>query len=597
MSTSGDDPGSIGRDPVPQGGSAVPEGDGGTAVPAGVSSDPDRGTAFPTGDVDAVPEGDGAAVLEGNGGAATSGRDPAAPAEAGAAASVAEPAVGFWGRWRARLLRVLPTTTRGILGTVGGVLLLGVLGTLGGVHLVEYSESAAFCTTCHTMNPQKKASAAGVHQDLACGECHVDPGVVGFVSAKVAGTVELYRLVTSTYPTPIPPIEHDKLPPTANTCQKCHPLDTLGRPGQPSKLHVRASFERDEPNTRHDLAVLIRPASSDGPDPVSSHWHVLRDVTYTSADEHQQTIDSVQFKDSTTGELEQYIAEGQVRESINAGDDLKRLTATQATRTMDCIDCHNRVGHDSPTADRAVDSAMAEGKISPDLPYVKRNAVTLLTNKYATDDEGRAAISKLSDFYATKYPLVARKQAKEISAATRSITAIFDQTVDSHMNVRSGTYPTNLGHQSSNGCFRCHDGAHYKVVKGQLTTETIPSTCETCHTAPQGSQTVANVPLGARPADHTDPLWVFDHKVVAGSTTANPATCGVCHQTSYCENCHKSGAIKVSHDQMLYNHAQSAKVSGGTQACAVCHQQAYCEECHKDNVLPRSNAHLPSGGS
>ncbi len=191
---------------------------------------------------------------------------------------------------------------------------------------------------------------------------------------------------------------------------------------------------------------------------------------------------------------------------------------------------------------------------------------------------------------------MAKEQASEIAAATRELTAIFDETVTSHMNVRSGTYPNNLGHQSSPGCFRCHDGAHYKVVKGQVTKETIPSTCETCHTAPQGSQTVANVPLGARPADHMDPLWVFDHRVVAGSTSANPATCGVCHQTSYCENCHKSGAIKVSHDEMLYNHAKSVTAAGSTNACAVCHQQAYCAECHKDDVLPKSNAHLPAGG-
>ena len=245
------------------------------------------------------------------------------------------------------------------------MLLLGVLGTLGGVHLVEYSESAAFCTTCHTMTPQKKAYEAGVHQDVGCGECHVNPGVVGFVKAKLAGTRELYALVTSTYPTPIPPIPHDELPPTKNTCQKCHPLSQLADPGQPSKLHVRASFERDEPNTRHDLAVLIRPANADSGDPVSVHWHVLQDVTYTSSDEHQQTIDSVQFKDSKTGELEQYIAEGQVRESVNAGADLARLTATETTRTMDCLACHNRVGHDSPTADRAVDAAMADGSISP----------------------------------------------------------------------------------------------------------------------------------------------------------------------------------------------------------------------------------------
>ena len=249
-----------------------------------------------------MPEGDGAAAVEGNGGAAASERDPAAPAADGAAASaaasVAEPPVGFWARWKARLLKLLPTTTRGILGLVGGVLLLGVLGTLGGVHLVEYSESAAFCTTCHTMNPQQKAFAISPHRDVACGECHVNPGVVGFVSAKLAGTRELYRLVTNTYPTPIPPIAHDELPSTAVTCEKCHTKSVLAMPGQPSKLHVRASFERDESNTRNDLAVLIRPANADGPDPVSSHWHVLQKVTYTSPDEHQRVIDSVQFKDS-----------------------------------------------------------------------------------------------------------------------------------------------------------------------------------------------------------------------------------------------------------------------------------------------------------
>jgi NapC/NirT cytochrome c family, N-terminal region len=508
----------------------------------------------------------------------------------------AAPPEGFRARWVRRLLRVLPTTTRGVLGLVGGVLLLGVLGTLGGVHLVEYSESAAFCTTCHTMTPQKKAFEAGVHQDVACGECHVKPGVLGFVQAKLAGTRELYALVTNTYPTPIPPIPHDELPSTSVTCEKCHPLSQLALPGQPSKLHVRASFEQDEPNTRHDLAVLIRPANADGPDPVSVHWHVMQDVEYTSSDEHQQTIDSVSFTDSKTGERQEYIAEGQIRESNNADADLARLTATETTRTMDCLACHNRVGHYSPTADRAVDAAMSEGSISPDLPYVKRNAVTLLTTKYATDAEGRAAIGRLSDFYRTKYPLVAKKDAEEISAATRSIQAIFDQTVTSHMNTRSGTYPDNLGHQASPGCFRCHDGAHYKVVKGEVTRETIPSTCDTCHTAPQGSKTVANVPLGARPTDHDDPLWVFDHRVVAGSTSANPATCGVCHRTSYCENCHESGAIRVSHDEMLYNHAKSVTAAGSTTACAVCHQKAYCDQCHKDDVLPNSNAHLPAGG-
>jgi hypothetical protein len=37
--------------------------------------------------------------------------------------------------------------------------------------------------------------------------------------------------------------------------------------------------------------------------------------------------------------------------------------------------------------------------------------------------------------------------------------------------------------------------------------------------------------------------------------------------------------VKVTHDQMLYNHAGAIRVSGG-QACAYCHQPAYCSTCH-----------------
>ncbi len=528
--------------------------------------------------------------------------DLEAPADAGpdldAPADPSPPEkVGFWRRWGRRIGRFIskPRTPMGALGLIGGVFVLAALGTLGGVHLVEYSESSSFCTLCHTMIPQKKAYFAGSHQDVACGECHVAPGVLGFVKAKLAGTRELYALVTSTYPTPIPPIEHDALPPTEQTCQKCHALSQFTN-SQPSKLIARPVFAQDEKNTRNDLAVLVRPANAGTPDAKSVHWHVLQDVTYTSPDEHLQTIDSVEFRDPKTGELEQFIAERQVRQSSNAGADLARLKATQANRTMECIDCHNRVGHGVPSADEAIDKAMASGAISPDLPYIKRNAISLITTKYATDEEGKAAIGRLADFYKQKYPLVASQKASEISKASASITGIFDLTVTSAMNTRDGTYPNNLGHQTSPGCFRCHDGAHYKVVKGQITNETIPSTCETCHTFPQqGKTSAASVPLGTRPATHTDPLWVFNHRNVAGGVTPNPKTCGACHQASYCQNCHDSGAISVDHYKMLYNHAQSVRDARGTNACAVCHQPAFCSQCHKDSVLGKSNSQLGKG--
>ena len=48
---------------------------------------------------------------------------------------------------------------------------------------------------------------------------------------------------------------------------------------------------------------------------------------------------------------------------------------------------------------------------------------------------------------------------------------------------------------------------------------------------------------------------------------------------------HKSGAIKVQHTAMLYNHAAAITTAGGTQACAYCHLPVYCEKCHKGPFL------------
>jgi hypothetical protein len=153
------------------------------------------------------------------------------------------------------------------------------------------------------------------------------------------------------------------------------------------------------------------------------------------------------------------------------------------------------------------------------------------------------------------------------------------------MKVQADTYPDNLGHQSSQGCFRCHDGAHFKVVKGQITTETIPSTCATCHTFPQVGAKVSDILLGSKPASHQDKLYVFNHKTAVSSVLPAGTSCGACHTKTYCENCHNSGAIKVTHGEMLYNHAAVIVKAGSTKPCAFCHQAVYCARCHERQVL------------
>ena len=149
---------------------------------------------------------------------------------------------------------------------------------------------------------------------------------------------------------------------------------------------------------------------------------------------------------------------------------------------------------------------------------------------YPTLQAADTAIEGLQTTYATKYPLVAKDQAGQVTAAIDELKAEYRLIATPAMKVQAKTYPDNLGHQTSLGCFRCHDGGHYLVVKGKVSAKTIPSECSTCHTFPQVSgsaskyplaskpagsslaSAIANIPIGAKPADHKDKVYVFSHK-------------------------------------------------------------------------------------
>ena len=52
---------------------------------------------------------------------------------------------------------------------------------------------------------------------------------------------------------------------------------------------------------------------------------------------------------------------------------------------MDCIDCHNAAAHRiAPTAEQAVDRAIAGGQLNRQLPFVRREAIRLVKSGYAT---------------------------------------------------------------------------------------------------------------------------------------------------------------------------------------------------------------------
>jgi hypothetical protein len=116
------------------------------------------------------------------------------------------------------------------------------------------------------------------------------------------------------------------------------------------------------------------------------------------------------------------------------------------TRKMDCMDCHNRSGHDFETPESAVDSAIARGEIDRARPFSRRDAVAAL---------------KAQSGIEAQPPLVQMLRAENV----------FPQ-----MNINWGTYPNNIGHDRFPGCFRCHDGQH--VTKAG---DSISQDCSTCH--------------------------------------------------------------------------------------------------------------------
>ena len=511
-----------------------------------------------------------------------------------------------------RRLRHPPLSSRRGLFVL--VVLVGALGatfTIGTVVAVQWTETADFCGRCHTMGPELKAYEMSPHREVACVECHTEPGIAGWVKAKVNGTKQLVEVLTGTFPKPIPAPDHALLPSTGVTCLKCHDIGPLIANGGPIKLVLQNRYQPDESTTRDAIALVVRPfgfgstaaggsastADGAGADadaaPRGVHWHVASDVEYAAADERAQKIDYVAIVEPT-GEREEFVAAAAVTVSSDPAPDIERLRSA-GLRRMDCIDCHNRVGHGVPAIDEAIDDRIDSGEISTQLPWIKREASDRLSADYASEADADRAIAGLRDFYAQRYPLVAARQRAAIEDAIASLRTVHQLVATPDMRVTQATYPSNIGHQTAPGCFRCHDGAHYKVVNGALSGETIPSQCATCHTFPQIGSIESGVLIGQRPDSHNDRLWVFDHKASVTSEDPSDQSCGACHTRTYCQNCHQTPAVKVSHDGMVLNHASVARQVGAA-ACAYCHQPAYCAQCHSDPVLPAGPAGSgPSG--
>jgi nitrate/TMAO reductase-like tetraheme cytochrome c subunit len=336
---------------------------------------------------------------------------------------------------------------------------------------IEFMDSTAFCgEVCHeVMEPEYMAYQDGPHSRVSCVRCHIGPGAPFFVKAKIDGTRQVLAVLMDSHARPIPAPVHT-LRPAREVCEQCH---------WPEKFHgdkvvVKREYADDEgvSETTTTLGIHVGGGSEKLGVATGIHWHmnIANEVDYIALDPKRETIGYVKVKDRT-GAVREYFAAGVTEGQLRNGE----------LRRMDCVDCHNRPAHRfAPTPERAIDEAIASNALPRSLPFARREALAALKGDYpdrATAE--REIATKMTAFYRSLPADLMRTRTQEVERAVAATQAAFYKNVFPKMKVTWGSYPNNIGHLDSPGCFRCHDDEH-KTKDGRA----IGQDCALCHTEP-----------------------------------------------------------------------------------------------------------------
>jgi len=330
--------------------------------------------------------------------------------------------------------------------------------TYKGIHVME---SVEFCgLACHSvMEPEHTAHARSPHSRVACAECHIGPGADWFVKSKLDGAWQLVSVAFDLYPRPVSTPLHD-LRPARETCEQCHwPTKFVG-----DKLKVIHHYEDDEESTELTTALLLKVGGSKASGAQGIHWHVDPnvDIRYRS-DETREEIYEIEF---TQGE-----------EEMVKFADRKAPEEGGVWRSMDCVDCHNRPSHIYESPGPAIDVAIEAGQIDRSLPFVKRESLRVIQAQYESHEAAREGIAtELAAFYDESYPDVAAERGDDIAAVAAALGDIYSVNIFPQMNVWWDIYPNHIGHEQSDGCFRCHRRSMRTEDREQVSDD-----CENCH--------------------------------------------------------------------------------------------------------------------
>jgi hypothetical protein len=461
------------------------------------------------------------------------------------------------------------------LAFLAGFILLGI----AAIQVWDYSNSVGFCTNvCHDVHPEETAAFDdSYHAEIKCTECHMGRlGTLRSIVLKAGHFRHLPEVIFKKYERPL---RSATMRPASESCEKCHyPPAFHG-----DRVRQVKNFGKDEQSTGEDTYLILKTGGGQRDKGLGYgiHWHIENPVQYIATDEGKQEVRWV----GTT------LPNGR---TVEYSDVTNPLTADQVAgaekRTMDCVDCHNRVGHPFPSPEDLVDEALADGRLSRDLPYIRREMVKLLSAEYASQEEALAAVGQEKAQYSAAFPEAAAKYPAEMDQAQALARELIVRLVFEQPGVTWADFRDNAKHNASAGCFRCHDGKHLSADG-----ESIRLHCNICHNVPEtiaSGDRAPQVPLSyiQEPDSHLATNFVADHRFQASEA------CAECHgeiqfgndNSSFCANssCHGRAWPSVNLNA-AFPHPIALEGK---------HAQALCSDCHKGEVKPEykcSNCHEP----
>lgn len=389
------------------------------------------------------------------------------------------------------------------------------LSTLGSFKAYHITESVEFCgTLCHkVMEPEYVAYQNSPHANVTCVECHVGAGADWYVKSKLSGLHQVYAVLAKTYPSPIPTPLHD-LRPARETCEKCHWPQKF----YPRSIQTNKYFLTDSVNTEWDIILQMKtgPEYAELGFREGIHWHINPSVSieYISDNDMRENITYVKYTNVESGKVTMY------RDDMNPIDD--SLIAVSATRTMDCIDCHNRPSHNYNSPPVYFDKIMLTGKVSKDIPFIKKVSMDILRQTFKDTDTAMLLIDQgITDFYKSDYARFYEKNRDIINSTIASIQTSFRQNTFPGMKVTYDVYPEHIGHLETPGCFRCHNDS-FTSEDGRV----ISRDCDLCHTiAGQGNPETMQL-------TNIRESLEFKHPIDIGMVWKE-ANCSECHMYLY----------------------------------------------------------------